>query len=207
MSKEDPTATATAAASTVAIETERDRVRRAQQGEVAAFTELVKCHQDAVYGLLLRLSRDPTTAEDLAQDTFVKAYLGLGRFRVEAKFSTWLYRIAMNLFHDYGRSRSAKARKVERSLQHLAEGGFDPPSSTPRPDHRLEEKEMAKLFDESLDKLATIFREPFLLRHQENRSYEEIAEILSISVVNAKVRVHRARNAILAVLRDHGHAL
>jgi RNA polymerase sigma-70 factor (ECF subfamily) len=167
----------------------------------------VRSHQDAIFGLLLRLVRNPTVAEDLAQDVFVKAYQGLGSFRGESRFSTWLYRIAMNLFHDHVRSRAGKASKAEQSLQHLAEGGFDPPSTIPSPEHRLEEEEMSESFSEGLNRLDEIYREPFLLRHQENRSYEEIAEILSISVVNAKVRVHRARSAILALLRERGYAV
>ena len=206
MKEENPTAATAADRSVATGEVERDLVRRARGGDVAAFTELVMSRQDAVYGLLLRLVRNPTIAEDLAQDTFVKAYLGLDSFRGEAKFSTWLYRIAMNQFHDYGRGRTGRAHRVEQSLQHLADGGFDPPSSIPPPDHRHEEEEMSRLFNEGLSQLSEIYRVPFLLRHQENRSHEEIAEILSISVVNARVRIHRAQNAILAVLRERGYA-
>ena len=84
---------------------------------------------------------------------------------------------------------------------------LEPVSSEPQPDSELEGRELEAAFAEALALLDTTYAEPFLLRHQEDTSYAEIAEILGISVPNAKVRVHRAREMILRTLRAAGHAV
>ena len=184
-------------------EMEQEFLARAIGGDTSAFGQLVKAYQDLIYGLVFRMVRDPSLAEELTQDAFIKAFRSLNLFRGEAKFTTWLYRIAVNVCHDQRESLDARNRRKETSL-----GGpeFETLSSPAedRPDQALEATEAVARFQVGLDALEEKYREAFLLRHQEGLGYEEIAEVLSISKSNAKVRVHRAREMILETLRSLG---
>jgi RNA polymerase sigma-70 factor (ECF subfamily) len=176
-------------------------LRRARAGDTRAYGRLVLAHQDRIYGLIVRMVRDSSLAEELTQDAFLKAYRSLDSFREEARFTTWLYRIAVNLCHDQRHSLAARKRERETDLDEQEHGTLDP---TSRPDEAMEASEAAAHFQAGLDALEPKYREAFLLRHQEGLSYEEIAGILEISKSNAKVRVHRAREMILDVLRSRG---
>ncbi len=178
---------------------------RARQGDTAAYAELVRRNQDLIYGLAVRLLGDETLAEELAQDAFVKAHRALGSFRGDARFSTWVYRIAINLCRDHFESPAARFRQRQTSLDGPGLERFDPPADGARPDEALEAEEVARDFAIALNELDGMYKEAFLLRHQEGLPYDEISDVLEISVSNAKVRVHRARELILAVLRERGY--
>jgi RNA polymerase sigma-70 factor (ECF subfamily) len=187
--------------------TEADLLARSAGGDTGAYARLVRAHQDAVYGLVCRLVGDPMVAEELTQDTFLKAFRSLSSFRGDARFFTWLYRIAVNVCHDHRASQSARNRVRESSLDAPEIGAFDPVAPFARPDEVVEEEEVAEDFQKALDALEAPYREAFLLRHQEGLSYEELAEVVQISKSNAKVRVHRAREMILEALRALGHEI
>ena len=148
--------------------------------------------------------REPALAEELTQDAFIKAYRNLSSFRGEARFTTWLFRIAVNLCHDHRESLAARVQRKEASLDGLEQQGLNARAVTSRPDELVEDREVAAGFQAGLDALGARYREAFLLRHQEGLGYEEIAEILEISKANAKVRVHRAREMILDALLARG---
>jgi len=186
------------------IDEERELLARTRQGDTAAYTRLVRLHQDLIFGLVSRMVRDAQLAEELTQDAFLKAYRALDSFRGEARFATWLYRIAVNLCRDHRGNPTSRLRRMETSLEGTAGRGVDPPAPYPRPDEALEAGQVADEFQSELDALDPMYREAFLLRHQEGLGYEEIAGILEISVSNAKVRVHRAREVILGALRRRG---
>lgn len=151
------------------------------------------------------MAGDLALAEELTQDAFIKAYRALGSFRGESRFSTWVYRIAINLCRDHFESPAARFRQKQTSLDGPGLERFDPPADGARPDEALETEEVARDFDAALHGLETTYKAAFLLRHQEGLPYDEISEVLGISVSNAKVRVHRARELILAALRKRGH--
>lgn len=176
----------------------------ARRGDTEAYGHLVRAHQDLIYALVFRSVRDGAVAEELTQDVFLKAFRSLETFRGESKFTTWLYRIAVNVCHDQRESLSARNRSRETSLEDIGPAPAESATPAGRPDQVLEASEMASSFQAGLDTLDPKYREAFLLRHGEDRSYEEIAEILGISVSNAKVRVHRAREMLLAALRSRG---
>jgi RNA polymerase sigma-70 factor (ECF subfamily) len=184
---------------------ERECLERARKGDARAYRDLVRVHQDAIFGLVLRLVRDRDLAEELTQDAFLKAYRSLGSFRGEARFSTWLYRIAVNLCHDYHASAGARLRRSETGLEAGSERARETWSSEPAPDDALAVREAAEAFQAGLDALDSPYREAFVMRHQDDLGYDEIAEVFGISRNNAKVRVHRAREMILAALRKMGH--
>jgi len=183
---------------------EAELLKQARGGDTQAFGRLVEATQDLVYGLVFRMVRDPSLAEELTQDTFVKAFRRLDSFRGDSRFTTWLYRIAVNVCHDQRTSAAARKRNRETSLDDPESGSLDPRAPEALPDEDLEAREVANLFRAGLNALDPKYREAFLLRHQEGLSYTEIAQILEISENNAKVRVHRAREMVLEALRSRG---
>jgi RNA polymerase sigma-70 factor (ECF subfamily) len=180
-------------------------VRRAREGDLGAFDLLVLRHQDSVFGLVSRWVGETEAARELTQDAFLRAWRGLAVFRGEARFSTWLFRIAWNLCLDHRGSSGERRRRVETSIEAEEMAGRAVVSAEPGPDGRLEEKELSHAFARALDGLDPAHRTAFLLRHQEGLGPAEIGSVLGISAANAKVRVHRARESILASLRRLGH--
>lgn len=177
-------------------------VEEARAGSHEAFRRLMERHQDGVYGITLRLMRDRDEALEAAQDAFLKAFRGLGRFEQRARFSTWLYRIAVNVCYDrLGR----RPRPGEIGLEELLEKGEEPPAGASwSAGGELEARQGESALQRALDDLSEIYRMPFVLRQVEERSYEEIAGILGITVINAKVRVHRAREMLVARMKEWG---
>jgi len=180
-------------------------LREARDGCTRAFGSLVRRHQDAIFGLVSRMVRDHAVAEELTQDVFLKAFRKLDAFRGDAKFSTWLYRIAVNVCHDYRASVTARIRREEMSLEAGSVKVMALPAPGARPDDQTIAREMAGAFQACLDRLNEPYRGAFVLRHQQGLGYDEIASVLGISRSNAKVRVHRAREMILGHLRRMGH--
>ena len=182
-----------------------DLVRRMQSGDPRGLEALIRKYQDGIHALVLRMVDDAGAAEELAQDTFLRAWRNIDRFRGESRVSTWLYRIAVNLCRDHHGSRRVRDRLSETSLAESERTSRLPASPRPGPDARLEEQEVADHFRQALEGLEPAYREAFLLRHQQGLAPGEIAEALGISPGNAKVRVHRAREMILETLRRLGH--
>ena len=183
---------------------EGELLAQAREGNTRAYSQLVEIHQDRIYGLIFRLVREPGLAEELTQDVFIKAFRNLSSFRGDARFSTWLYRVAVNLCHDQRESRSARDMEKESSLEGPELEHLDLPSPKSRPDEVMEARELEVFFEAGLNALEVKYRDAFLLRHQEGLSYEDIAMVLDISQSNAKVRVHRAREMVLESLRSSG---
>ncbi|MGD8395663.1 MAG: sigma-70 family RNA polymerase sigma factor [Candidatus Eiseniibacteriota bacterium] len=184
---------------------EQELVEAASAGDLRAFETLVRRYQERIHAVVARMVDDREVAEELTQDVFIRAYRSLHGFRHEARFSTWLHRIAANACLDYHGSRARREAREARSLD-AADGEMGGLASRdPRPDEVLEGAELETHFMRCLESLDPIYRQAFVLRHQEDTSYEEIAAILDISISNAKVRVHRARETILSTMRALGH--
>jgi RNA polymerase sigma factor (sigma-70 family) len=177
-------------------------VARAAEGDERAFRNLVEQYQDHVYGLALRMMRNPDLAADVAQDAFIKAFRGLSKFESRSRFATWLYRITVNVCYD----RLARHPGIqEMPLEDLAGQGLEPAAGPAwNEDEDLELLQGAQAFEEALSELSDTYRLPFVLRQVEDLSYAEIAGVLEISETNAKVRVHRAREALVANLKKRG---
>jgi RNA polymerase sigma-70 factor (ECF subfamily) len=172
---------------------------RAAAGEEPAFEELVSRYQARVYRLACRLTADEGDAKDVLQETFLAAYRGLPAFRGEARFSSWLYRIATNaaLMH-----RRARARRPTESLEVFlprfdADGAHatEPPElrAASRADELLDRRLLAEKARAGLDRLPDIYREAFVLRDLEEMTTQEVAELLGIDPAAVRQRVHRAR--------------
>jgi RNA polymerase sigma-70 factor (ECF subfamily) len=150
-------------------------VARARHGEEAAFDQLYMRHRDHMYTLCLNLCGDREQAKDLLQETFVRAWRGLPKFRSQSRFSTWLYRIAVNVCRDAVRRRAAPAP--------------DSPAVW-NPDVVTVEHVRA-----TLNRLRPHHRAALVLRYQLGLSYEEMVAVLNWSLPRVKVTLHRARAA------------
>ena len=177
---------------------DRPLVHRAKEGDFAAFESLVASYEKRIYGLALRIVRQRQDAEEVVQQTFLSVIEHLKDFREEARFSTWLMRIATNHALALLRKRSRR-RTVSLAEEHPGDMG----DQLPRPEYiaRWREtpeqiasrRETRQLLDEALDQLDDKYRLVFVLRDVQGLSTNEAAETLGISVSNAKVRLLRAR--------------
>jgi RNA polymerase sigma-70 factor (ECF subfamily) len=175
-------------------------VMRCQSGEKDAFGILVHKYQDLVYRLIYRLLGRTSDIEDIAQEVFIRAYKGIGRFRGKAEFSTWLTRICIN----YCRKRRRKIKRDLVSLEHLVDQGFDPADSSAGPDRILEHKEYRELVQQAIDALPEKYRIVIILRYFEAYSCEQIAEILSCPVGTVYSRLFRAHEKLRKQLKSMG---
>jgi len=171
-----------------------DLVGRAQRGDAAAFEALVARHAPYVYNLALRTLDDPVEAEDAAQEAFVRAWRGLPRFRAEARFSTWLYRIAVNAC--YNRLPSIKASLEALDIH---EGRFLP-DERQRADAGLLADELRDRLHAAIEALPRSYRLLVTLRHVHDMSYADIAAVTGLPLGTVKTGIHRARQQLRVAL-------
>lgn len=188
--------------STVSLD-ERSLVKRARQGDVAAFEELIEDQQEKVYNLAYRMLGDQEGALDLAQEAFLKAFQNLKTFRFQAKFSTWIYRIATNLCLD--EIRKAKRRPLEHSLDRPLEMGDgeitrELPSSWGDPEEHYYRSESERIVQQGLMGLSPEQRSLIIMRDLDDLSYQEIAERTGLPLGTVKSGIYRARQALKEVL-------
>ncbi|MEZ6196510.1 MAG: sigma-70 family RNA polymerase sigma factor [Planctomycetota bacterium] len=164
-------------------------------GRAEAFEMLMSRYQDRVYRTIGRFVRDPDQAMDLTQETFLRAWRGLGSFQGGSEFYTWLYRIARNVVTSDHRRAAARPRIVASIEARPEEGrsAAEPADLGGGPEAALLSRERQQRLVDALDMLVPDFREIILLRDVESRSYEEIAELLEIPVGTVRSRLHRAR--------------
>ena len=181
-------------------------VQETLEGNPLSFQLLVERHQERVFGLVRSYARNAVEVEDIVQDTFVKAYRKLASFQHQSSFSTWLHRIAVNTALDFlkrtGRSPVQAVEDPEAAL------GFHQSSGAARsvapPDARLEQSEVAAITRRVLDELPEIFRTVLVLREFEDMAYQEMADLLGISIGTVESRLFRARARFKeALLRLH----
>ena len=171
-------------------------------GDAGAFQVLVERYQSRLFGLVRHYTRNPVEVEDIVQDAFLKAYSRLESFQRQSGFYTWLYRITLNTVLDFlKRSGRSPVQAVEDpELVDAAPG--DPTSSRniARPDANLERQEIASVTHEVLGELPEIFRTVLVLREFEGHAYQEIADLLGISIGTVESRLFRARARFKAKL-------
>lgn len=172
-------------------ETDEQLVRKSQQDDERAFGELVSRYESKVYSLALKMLRNPEDAEDVLQDTFLRAYRGIKSFKGNSTFSTWIYRITAN---------SALMRLRKRQLPTVSIDDADEREApiniadwAPGPVEQMLNQETQAAMTEAIDALPPEFRQVFVLRDIEELSNSEVAEILDLSVAAVKSRLHRAR--------------
>ena len=187
---------------------DEDLVLRVQQGDKSAFDLLVIKYQHKIIQLVNRYVKDPSEAQDVAQEAFIKAYRALGNFRGDSAFYTWLYRIAINTAKNYLVSRSRRSSDYQVDVQD-AEAIENAPQlqGMETPERLLLNQEIVDTIKTAIDKLPEEMRTAIMLREFEGMSYEEIAEAMDCPVGTVRSRIFRAREAIdnkLNPLLEHG---
>lgn len=173
---------------------EARQIEASRNGSHDAYREIVDHHKDRVYRFCLRWASSTEDAEEICQDTFVRAYHALGSYRPQGKFSTWLYQIALNLSRDLARSKHGKMAGLTIPISNIAETSF--PCRLPLPNESSEWSEDLKRLEAALNNLPTKLREPLVLNTIEGLSYEECAEVLSCSPRAIEGRIYRARRVL-----------
>ena len=185
--------------------TDQEVVLLARDGREAAYRELVRRYERPIFSLLFRMVRDRELAEDLSQETFVKALNAIDSYRPEYKFSSWIFKIANNAAIDHLRRRELDTLSLEGSphaetpeavqatalqLGDRAENALD----------IVEAKELGATIEEAIGRLRPEYRSCILLRHVEGLAYEEIAQTLDLPLGTVKTYIHRARNELRETL-------
>ena len=188
-------------------EVDRELVVRSREGDHDAFADIVRSYQRRVYGVALRMTRRHEVADDVAQETFIRAYRNLDRFELGRPLGPWLVRIAVNLAinHLNGVAKREQSLYTEDSPEgpaHLQEG-FDEEQSEPEPLRKLLRSEFLGAFDKAFAKLSPDHQAVLVLKVQEGMRYEEIGEALGVSLGTVMSRLHRARAKLKAMLEDH----
>lgn len=170
-------------------------VRLVKNGQADAFAVLIGRYERQVYNLALRYSGDVTEAFDLAQEAFLRAHQALASFRGDARFSTWLYRIATNVCLDELRRRRNRPELTldEPLLTSDGEAERQIADDSPGPEQRLEQSELAEVVQREIASLSEEYRAVIVLRDLQDLTYEEISDILGVSLGTVKSRLHRAR--------------
>jgi RNA polymerase sigma-70 factor (ECF subfamily) len=174
-------------------------IARFKDGDRSSFEEIVLRYQDKIYNLCRHMLGNAHDAEDAAQDVFLKAFQALSKFRPGASLYTWLYRIATNTCIDY------KRKPVFESLFGTSGEGerlvHDRASDAPSPEKLYQSKQINKALQENLGRLSPKLRAIIILKEVEELSYEEIADILEISMGTVKSRIARARDELQRLLQ------
>lgn len=174
-------------------------VRGLQDGLESAYEELVERFQNPVYNLIYRLLGDPSDAYDVVQEVFLKVFRNVEHFRSDSSLKTWVYRIAVNEAHNY-RRWTFRHRGKQVPLEDDPEGqpsfGEILPDDGPSPFDHVLDQERLFLIEEALAQITPVYRTAVVLRDLEELSYDEIAEILGISIGTVKSRILRGREAM-----------
>lgn len=172
-----------------------------QAGDLDAFATLVKRHEGRVFRLLMRMLGNREEAEDVAQETFLNLHRHGHRFRSESRFSTFVYRVAVNAALNRRRSLGRKRARMETLAEKQA-AGDNLPQGPRGPEDATAGGEVQKRVQAAISELPPNLRAPLVLYDIEGRAYAEIAEVLGVAEGTVKSRIHRARSALRGLLGD-----
>src|ERR1700704_5392479 len=185
---------------------ELELVKQCQRGNSAAFDELVVRCRTRVFGMIYNMVHNEQDAWDLAQDSFVKAWKSIKRFRGQSSFYTWIYRIVMNVTIDWLRKKQVKGAGVEFDdaiqLREVNPASRTLPKADPLPYERMERTEVRARIDNAITQLSPEHRAVILMKETEGMQYHEIAEALGCSIGTVMSRLFYARKKLQNSLRD-----
>jgi RNA polymerase sigma-70 factor (ECF subfamily) len=192
-------------------ETEKALVRRVQEGDVAAYEDLVRTHQNRVLAVIGRILRGSEDVEDVAQQAFSKAYFSIRRFDMRSAFGTWLYKIAVNECWDYLRKKKVRRLVYEsdmseeqvRKLDSVPEHSFGASQHREDAARRVEQRQLVDRLLRQLDEKDQVM---LVMKEVEGFSVEEIGEVLGLNVNTVKVRLFRARGRLVETYRKRMQA-
>jgi RNA polymerase sigma-70 factor (ECF subfamily) len=191
--------------SALASLSDQEVVLQARDGLEAAYRELIRRYERPIFSLIYRMVRDRALAEDLSQETFIKALNAIESYRPEFKFSSWIFKIANNAAIDQIRRRelntlsldgsphATTADEIEATALQVSSRGLSPLEA-------LESRELGGMIEQAIGRLRPEYRSCILLRHVEGLAYEEIAELMNLPLGTVKTYIHRARNELRDML-------
>ena len=183
-----------------------DLVKQAQTGDTAAFDQLVGRYRSRVFGMIYNMVHNEQDAWDLAQDSFLKAWKSIARFRGQSSFYTWVYRIVMNVTIDWLRKKQIRGGAGEFNdaiqLKEIDPASRTVPHAAALPHERMEQSEIRRRIDAAIAQLSPEHRAVILLKEIEDMQYNEIAESLGCSIGTVMSRLFFARKKLQNLLRD-----
>ena len=185
---------------------ELELVKQCQAGCSEAFDQLVSRYRTRVFGMIYNMVHNEQDAWDLAQDSFVKAWKSIGRFRGRSSFYTWIYRIVMNVTIDWLRKKQIRGTGSEFDdaiqLKEIDPASKTVPKANPLPHQRMERDEIRARIDAAIAQLSPEHRAVILMKETEDMQYHEIAEALGCSIGTVMSRLFYARKKLQNLLRD-----
>jgi len=188
-----------------AVTVDLDLVKRSKKGDRAAFNELMRLYQKRVFNIMYRFCGNSDDAKDLTQDVFVKVFRSLPTLKEDHKFKSWIITIASNTFknryHYLKRRGSGRTTSIDSPIRtEEGEISIELPSSAPISDELLHKQHIERIVQDKITLLKNDFKEVIVLREIDGLSYEEISEILKISIGTVKSRIFRAREELKTLL-------
>ncbi len=182
---------------------DEDLIVLVQQGQRRPFDELVRRYKGRLFSFILRMVADPVEAEELAQDTLIRAYIHADKYREIARFSTWLFTIATNLVRNRVRriKRQPRMLSLDPAPQDDDVAPLDPPDRLADPTRGLEGRELGELIAKATSQIPEKYRIPFLLREVEELTYEEIQMVTGLKLGTVRSRINRARTRFRKLIK------
>lgn len=184
-------------------EQDKEYVARALDGDESAYAALVDKYQNALFHHIRKIVRDKSEVDDLVQETFIKAFSALESYSTQYAFSTWLYKIATNHAIDFLRKKKLRTQSIDKPIK-TREGEMEVelPDTTYRPDRHIVEDQRKTLIQEAIDALPPKYYRVIVLRHQQEKTYDEIARELDLPLGTVKAHIFRARELLNKYLRE-----
>ena len=184
-------------------EQDKELVAQALTGDETAYATLVEKYQNALFHHIRKIVRDKSEVDDLVQETFIKAFSALESYSTQYAFSTWLYKIATNHSIDFLRKKKLRTQSIDKPIK-TKEGEMEVelPDTTYRPDRHIVEDQRKTLIQEAIDALPPKYYRVIVLRHQQEKTYDEIARELDLPLGTVKAHIFRARELLNKYLRE-----
>ena len=173
-------------------------------GNTQIFSRLIDNYKNMVYNLAYRISNNPHEAEDISQEAFLRAYQSLARFNPSYKFSTWLYQITLNIIRDKFKRKEIDYTSLDAPVETDDSEFYSQPTDlTDNPEQIIAQKENLQAIQKAIYSLPVKYREVIVLRHLQDLSYIEIANILKLPQGTVKIRLYRAREQLKKILENN----
>jgi len=186
------------------VESDKKLIRLAKNGDIEAFEELIEIYQPKVYNLAYKMFGSVEDASDFAQEALIKVYKNINTFKEESQFSTWIYRVAYNLYVDELRKRKKfEVQSIDEHYEDSSESKITIIDIHPTPDQHLENKEKTEMIHNAINQLSHEHRAAIILRDINGHTYDEIAKIQSCSLGTVKSRINRARSQLKEILSEY----
>jgi len=180
-----------------------DLIKKALSGEESAFDRLMKKYYKLIYNLIYRMIYKKEDVEDLTQEAFIKAFKSLDKFDRQFAFSTWLFKIATNNCIDYLRKKKLSTFSIDKNIAtDDDEFKFEIPDHDCKPDKNIITSQRKKIIDEAIENLPMKYKKVIVLRHKEEKDYEEIAKELKLPLGTVKAHIFRGRELLNKYLKD-----